>query len=97
MEKGWNIQTMSNFDYIEMVNEIWPSGMVITVISEDKFRFLRKKKYLNFSYTKTLLLKLVVHKNEHLLMSFIEDTDCKYSVPWQRSRCKVNKIMHFNE
>lgn len=24
MEKGWNIQTMSNFDYIEMVNEIWP-------------------------------------------------------------------------
>lgn len=43
MEKGWNIHTMSNFDYIEMVNEIWPSGMVITVISEDKFRFLRKK------------------------------------------------------
>lgn len=52
MEKGWNIQTMSNFDYIEMVNEIWPSGMVITVISEDKFRFLRKK-----------ILKFFVHKN----------------------------------
>lgn len=48
-------------------------------------------------YTKTLLLKLVVHKNEHLLMNFTEDTDCKCSVRLQRSRHKVGKIMHFNK
>lgn len=42
------------------------------------------------------LLKLFVHRKEHLLMSFMEHIGCKYSAIWQRSRYKVNKIMYFN-